>query len=181
MRNLTFIVMSAVIASVNLTAQNSRIISVNGNEKKVETTFLNKTSGIETPDFITQDGKVIRLNPDNSVEIFEKEFSGKTAIQATPYDKERPLVSQDGKTVRQDFRYPIPDTPLQEMVSSRKATNFEPSLSVKKSARDDVATITFEVIGYPLIGGFHLLLDADAQMSDYYYYENYLVDCSLLY
>ena len=90
------------------------------------------------------------------------------------------FTEQNGKIIRNDaktlmhqeikpHKTVIPGDIKPSIVRER---NFKPSYSVKKSDRDDVATITLRVIGDPYAEwgyvncGFQLLLDEDATMLD---------------
>ena len=140
-RKLVTVAAATTLMAFGLQAQKtvSCFETINGKERKIETAFLNKTSKEVKPD-IKQD------RPDD--------------------------IYKDGKVIRLSENKP-PKT-LDIKRENLQEKYFKPSVSVKKSERDDVATVTFKVIGCPMCDygysdGFHMILDADAEMNDFFY------------
>ena len=119
--------------------------------------------------YVTMDGK--------GKTTFEKKFSNKTSMTAKPemmeeypdfVNQEVKIIRRDGKILKQhelDKQKFFPQNGRKHQEG-----NFFSSVNVKKSLREDVATITFKVVGAPFNEhGFHLLLDADAEMMEFFW------------
>lgn len=164
----------AVISTGLLTAQNSRVVSSSEKENKTfEKNFSDRTTNMENPD-IKQNLPVF-VKQDDRGRVIE---SDKTARTVSPgYKHERPEIKSP-----ESLRLVMLNN--DEKMQKRE---IKPSI-VRKSSRDDVATVTFKVVGNPIPPeyggpGFHLILDADAEMifqdteAQYEFeYENFVYD-----
>ena len=146
---------ATTIMVFGLLAQNgvSRVkpITVSGNEKNVETQFLNKTSGMENPAII-------------------QELSEYEVKDGYIY---RPSTLQDSYFGKKSSFYYNKDY-LNKQPEKKTQNDSGKKMSVKKSTRDDVATITLRVEGNPLEQcgnynwGFQMLIDKDCNMWNTY-------------
>ena len=111
-----------------------------------------------------QNSRIVSIGNDETP--FEKKFSDNTPIKAPPYvmlekpDLFKQFNNQQKTAIKRD---------LMQYDTQRKN-----NVSVKKSSRDDVATVTLRVIGDPLSqynyenGGFQLLIDKERRLYDDY-------------
>ena len=151
MKKVVLLLAMAVISTGLLTAQNSRVVSTNGKENPFEKKFSDRTTMTAKPDI----------------------------IQVTPE-----FVKQDDKFVSLKESKPI-KSPVISDVKPQTGTYKAEFCSVRKSSRDDVATVTLDIVGDPLaeygwVSGFHMILDKDADMLDYFL-DNYLTSWHVLY
>jgi len=165
-RIILFLIVAA-IAIGNLAGQNPRVEVYSGNDKvktqiseqpvyKVYRDFTRKT------EIIKQDRNVYRIYDD----LLKKPVNASPDVQKQDGKGVRLPESYWEKTLRKD------DVKLQEQ-------NYKPSVNVRKSARDDVATVTLRVIGNPCEGhpvedgtGFQMLIDADTDFGEIWQYNN---------
>jgi len=137
MRKLALILVMAAFAGIALTAQNSRYETINGKQGKCETSF---------PDNVK-----MKVNPD-----LEQERQN--------------FVRQDGKVERpnrnnQQENLLVSMNQLLENPRKKEANSVKVNIEIKKSDRDDVATVILKVLSHD---GYQLLLD-----QDHVWYENF--------
>jgi len=156
MKKTSLFLIVAAIVTGNLAAQNPQAQSLRGDEMmKSEKQFS------EQP-------------VNNANAIINKERAGVTLLPNV-INKDGSNIEQDVKNNAQYANYPhktLNQKPNPEINSGR---NFEPgtpksSVTVKKTGKEDVATVTFKVIGDPVGNGygFHMILDATATMFGEY-------------
>ena len=162
MNKVNVFLVAAAIATGNLAAQSSRFESVNGKVEQRQNKFLTMPSG---------NNFIEGIAGDNEKATFEKKFSDNTTIK-----EKSDIVRHDGRI------FSLPENSQQNMVKRSNLKQnvdlqnkkFETNLNVKKSTRDDVATIKLRVIGDPFFDGtgVQMILDADAEMFDIFW-DNY--------
>jgi len=137
------ILVAASIATGNLAAQKPRITTVNEGETTFENRFSDRTTMNATPLYKKEQRNV----PEQEVNYIKMiEMQPQFTTTGIRYNQKRDLQKK----------------------------NSNPSLSVRKTSKEDVATVTLKVIGYPVnqMGQnlyFHLILDAEAEMYDYFF------------
>ena len=131
-------------------------------------------NGMQAQNSVT---KLELVNGKNNVKS-EIKSSDHSFLKANPDSKQiKPeFIQQDGKFIRSN-----PDKPKRyRSLSEQMGVKHDPKPGYKveiipqKSSKADVATITFEVVGSPLLEygidcGFHMILDADAEMYTYFF------------
>jgi len=152
-KKLIFLIVAGISFGY-LTAQNSRIVSNGKNE-------------------INSEKKFSELSVNKANAIINHERAGAKQEQPKVIFKDGKYLVEDGKTNQylkaRDIK---PETlTFKHVPEINSGLNPKPSLSIRKSEREDVATVTFRVIGNPLgegMAGFHMILDADANIIEEY-------------
>ena len=172
MKKVFLFLAAGVISSGYLTAQNSHNVSTSGKDEKMfEKKFSNSVTvssdNKERTAVVMQDGKVLIPyfdSPQNSKNTKNSEI---TKIISEINEEQLNFERQNGNVIGQNENINRPPEFTSNIVKPLER-NFKTTLSVINSERDDVATVTFIVVGNFNEGGYHLLLDADAEMYDFF-------------
>jgi len=120
--------------------------------------FLSLAIIFATSNIIAQNPFIETIERNHETAI-ENKFSDITIIKKTPFiiKKQSEIIARKNNKSYESYQKSIN---LQKQIF--------PALNVIKSSRDDVAIITFKVVGNPIspYAGFHMILDADAELPD---------------